>query len=134
MATDIPLLRAARVSPPGVLPTVSDVNEWTQKELFCFIQSENIFWTSKERRRFKKAGITGEYFLTHGNTLRFWHSVCDLPAGLCIRLVTLVEKIKGIGEEGQSQGNFFLGWSDVVALSNWPIQELGTQHRRRSIP
>jgi hypothetical protein len=103
----------APVAASGVLPTVSDVNEWTPKELFRFIKSQNISWTHKNRKTFKKAKIAGDIFLTHGNTIEFWLSECRLPAGLCIWLVRLVKRIKGIGEE-QTQGNAFFCGTDVV--------------------
>jgi hypothetical protein len=132
MATDIPIIPAAQVAAPGVLPTVSDVKEWTQKELLSFIQSQNILWTGENRKTFEKAEITGDIFLTHGNTLHFWHSVCGLPAGPCTRLVRLVGKVKGIGEE-QSQGIIFLCCSDVGTLSNLPMKRQRKYQRSGTI-
>jgi hypothetical protein len=113
MATDTPTVHAAPGAASGVLPTVSDVKEWTQQELFSFIQSQNILWTGENRSTFEKAKITGGIFLTLGNTFYFWHTVCQLPVDPCAQLVRLVEKIKGIGEE-QSQGILFLCCADVA--------------------
>jgi hypothetical protein len=116
MASDISMLPAVPVvAPREQLPTVSDVKEWTEKELFSFIQSQNILREGKDRRTFTKAKIDGDMFLTDGDTTHFWHVECDLPAGPSKRLASLVKKIKGVGDE-QSQGNAFLCFSDVAGL------------------
>jgi hypothetical protein len=107
MATDIARLHAAPFAAPGELPAFSDVKEWTEKELFSFIQTQNILRKDKNRKRFKKALIDGDMFLTDGDTTRFWHVECDLPAGPSKRLARLVKKIKGDSDK-QSQGNAFL--------------------------
>jgi hypothetical protein len=78
-----------------------------------FIQTQNIFPDGKSRKTFAKAKIDGDMFLADGDTTRFWHDECQLPAGPSSWLARLVKKIKGVGEE-QSQGNAFLCFSIVA--------------------
>jgi hypothetical protein len=105
MATNFPMSHAAPVAAPGEqLPTVSDVKEWTAKELFNFIQSQNTLPNDKNLTKFQNAEVGGEVFLKAGEVADFWLHTCQLQPGPSAKLALLVKRIKGVGKE-QSQGN-----------------------------
>jgi hypothetical protein len=114
MATDDPVVDTVRIAVHREkLPTVSDVEEWTEEELFSFIQSKNILRNDKNRTTFQNAEISGAEFLMGGAVRQYWTQECHLPLGPSTALAELAQQMKGASAE-LSQGNEFLCFLDVA--------------------
>ena len=99
MATDTLTAVAIPGATNNDIPSASVVERWTVKQLFIFIESQNILGNDANREKFLDAEMIGSEFLSRGDADDFWLHNCRLPASLSAELAVLVQKIKGIGED-----------------------------------
>ena len=81
----------------GEHPTMEEVKEWDKDELLKWIQQKRPkLLTDDDVEKFKRAKISGRFFLTLASKMDFFKSECHLPVGPSGELAYLAREIGGV--------------------------------------
>jgi hypothetical protein len=80
-----------------MVPTVREVEDWNKDRLLKFIQQKrpHILEDDDDLENFKKAKISGKFFLTLAGKTEFFEEKCHLPVGISGELAEVVKEITG---------------------------------------